>query len=212
MNDDDGLENRGPAEEAEPHIDAEPGEEEENERSGCRRIIMIIIIILILLLLFWPVSRETKKRRDATRRSTPAGPSEKRIGDTGYRVVSGGPLFNWVITRFAKATAVKVSFFVHNLSWKRRNLGYSAVKLIDQNGVSYEVDPGLTENWYESQGRASPWEKDLEPDASRQVDAVFAVLKGPAKIFRLAGRDMDWQATEFTEIIVGRYSTLPPPR
>lgn len=186
-------------------------EEIEEEKSGCRRVVMIIIIILIILLLLWPVDKSTRKRIDRARRKAIEAPAgERTIGQTAYRIISAEPIYNLRgVSPYLKTTPVKVVFTVRNLSYTTRNLGYSAVKLLDENGNPYEIHPRWTQEHYKRLKSEIPWEQDIGAGRRKSVEAVFSVFKGPVKSFRLAGRDLDWQAVKFEELPLGKLSTLP---
>lgn len=182
----------------------------EEQHSSRRRTIILLIIILIILLLLWPVSDQTKKRVErGRRRIAQAELGEKQIGETSFRFFSGGPVFKFPgDMRFIRATPIRLSFTVHNLSSRTRNLGYAAVKLTDEHKQSYRIHPDLTARWYESRGEKLPWEQEIKGDQSLKVEAVFLVRKGPPKFFHLEGRDLDWESVKFVDVGGGKYATV----
>jgi hypothetical protein len=172
---------------------------QEEKKSTWRRVLTAIVLILILLLLFWPVDKSKLK---TPKRNANSSLKRQQAGTAHYQVLAATPLSEG---QGAKTFTVKVTFKIKNLGTRPAQLSFNMVSLQDNNGVTYEPASSFTVDWYEKEGKKSPWDEMLEPKKSLKAVVFFNVFKGPKKQYVLVGRDFDWTTQEAKTISAGSF-------
>ncbi len=176
--------------------------ETEKTRSIWGRILLIIIIILLLLSLFWPCGPQEKAQR-----VVPPKAKKGMVGQTDYEIVD-----RQVHTELAEAkwSIISVTFKVTNLASRPRPLDYSMVQLRDEFGTEFPFHVPTTNRYYEREGRASPWSKNVPANGRKMARIYFHVLVGEPKKYFFAGKDLDFRAVKYIDIDLGEIDLKRP--
>ncbi len=189
-------------------LEPDPIFDDEEDSSGRRRLIIIIIIILLLLLLFWPVDRGVLRRERSRARGERERLDKARpVGKADYTVIGGERIID-LGRKSRKAVPVGVRFRVKNVSNKPEILDYPMVTLTDDFGQEYFNNPKLIEDWYEREGRPSPWLKKVASGQSVDAMAILYVRRGTKTMHYLVGRDFVWITGRSKAYPVGEIETM----
>lgn len=157
-------------------------------------ILLLILLLIFLILLFMPVSSKRLSKKVNRASSLPTGgKADYRIGDAGFRINSARADRLY----FKKGLDIGNIFMIvqadiTNLLNKGRLLDYSIIRVSSgQVSPSFPVSSTLTEEYYTSKKRSSPWNEFVGPGKTVSVYAAFIIPQTLTEP-KLVCRDFDW--------------------
>lgn len=198
----------------EPTIAKQPTEPElavAEEKSSCLwrgcLFIVVIIILIILLLLFCAVPKQPQvKKKAAPAKKTQTDSNKGIIGAARYEDLS--VIKTYTIGRrstTSKGAFIILKFKLTNVSSARQVADLYMFRLKDDGGRLYQPDIDLTERYYDEQGRAFRWPRDLKAGQSTPVIIVFDVMRG-MNSFKLVAKGFDLTVDKFITLSINNYS------
>lgn len=156
-------------------------------------ILVLILLFIFLIILFMPVSSKRFSTKINQANSLPSNSkTEYRVGDAGFRISLARVDRLYFKRRLDIGNIYMiVRADITNLLNKSRLLDYSIIYASDKFGSSFPLNTNLTEDYYASKNRSSPWNENVGPGKTVVVYAAFIIphtMTDP----KLVCRDFDW--------------------